>query len=130
MRYVHLGPAVALLASSAACHAGSEACIEPRNKVTLRGSVSERQVYGPPNFGETPETDQRRTILVFLPSEPIHLCGESSGTAGDPPETNVTDMQLINYSRRGSLGTPTSVTGSLARADNAYHYTRVIMISD
>jgi len=39
--------------------------------VALEGTLIERQVYGPPGFGETPAKDERDSILVLKLRRPI-----------------------------------------------------------
>jgi hypothetical protein len=39
--------------------------------VTLTGKVKVQTFYGPPNYGENPDTDSRETQLILVLAEPI-----------------------------------------------------------
>lgn len=130
MTYVHLPLTLAVIVWTSACAASSRICAQEGERVTLHGTVSERQVYGPPNFGDTPEVDQRRTVRILTLSEPIDLCARQGSHAGEPAELHVNEVQLIAPTARATAEPERVLTGVLARSDNALHYTRVIFILD
>ena len=113
---------------SAACSLPDSECIDLQHQVTLRGKVSQRQVYGPPNFGETPAIDQRRVVRIFTPHRPVRICDTRGDVADRHEDPSVTEMQLINDEGGHTVENERSVTGVLARSENALHYTPVIFI--
>jgi hypothetical protein len=99
-------------------------------KITLSGYVSGRQVYGPPNFGETPKIDEKRVIPVLILDKPISVCAGSDEEIDDSPVSEVTEIQIANYSAHALGRNEVSLSGVLERAQNAYHYTPVFFIAD
>src|SRR3989338_2775801 len=49
--------------------------------VELTGRVVSQEQYGPPNYGENPETDAKVRILVLRLSAPIELRADTGNTA-------------------------------------------------
>lgn len=86
-------------------------------------------VYGPPNFGETPAIDQKRSVPFLIIDRPIDICANTTDEFGQGPLSGVSKIQVvypINYDRsRAGQG---SIRGELQRANNAFHYTPVILI--
>jgi hypothetical protein len=104
--------------------------------VQLDGTVTERKVYGPPGYGETPAWDERSTILVLkLPRgiavEPVPDAIEKRSTSLDSA-SNVREVQLFISSSgpkdaRNLVGKRVAATGTLNEAITASQYTKVWM---
>jgi hypothetical protein len=104
--------------------------------IQLRGTLIEREVYGPPGYGETPARDARGTILVLKLSRGISVepkaNTETSDSANLDPAENVREVQLfISRSQaadaRKHLGRVVKVTGDLNESITASQYTKVWM---
>lgn len=92
-------------------------------KVTLGGTLQVKEYYGPPNYGETPETDSKEKAVVLELMRPFDI-SDMTHVAGD----SVTEIQLtdvptgVDVSARGYR----FVTGTLFLAETSYHHTPVI----
>lgn len=114
--------------SAAGCHVGRIECLTAGERVTLEGIVVEKEVYGPPNFGETPDVDERRRVKVLVSREPLEICAGSPEEVDIVPIHGVREVQLVDYIPAAQRGTQVSIEGTLQRAQNAYHYTPVILV--
>jgi hypothetical protein len=67
--------------------------------VQSRGTLTRRSVYGPPGDGETPEQDERGTILVLRLFQPIAVGPVSQVVHKDNPNADtfkdVREVQLV-----------------------------------
>lgn len=54
--------------------------------VTLVGNVKLQTFYGPPNYGENPDTDSRETQAILLLAKPI--CVDANPSASEEAEQN------------------------------------------
>ena len=102
--------------------------------VRLEGILIERNVYGPPGYGETPAKDERDTILVLKLSTRIAVQptanAEASGSASLDMVKDVHEVQL--YMRRPQvadarklLGGVDVAVGALNEAAAPSQYTKV-----
>jgi hypothetical protein len=67
--------------------------IEPNGQIIELSGVLHSDVYwGPPNFGENPETDSTFTAWTISLSEPLFIIGGAQ--IGDEFEPSVSDIQL------------------------------------
>jgi hypothetical protein len=102
--------------------------------ITLHGTLIERKVYGPPDYGETPAKDAHETILVLKLPQPISVeparNAEASGSPNLDPAKNVREVQL--YMRRPQavearklLRRVVTATGTLNESITAVQRTKV-----
>ncbi len=120
--------AILLMLPTSAGESVDRACLRTLSQVSLRGYVRHENVFGPPGFGESPRTDERRSIPVLVLYRPINICRGRVDEIDTEPISNVRRVQLIyigNHSQR--LRGRATVTGTLNRATNAFHYTRVTL---
>lgn len=47
------------------------ACLKEGDVVSLTGTLKQELVYGPPNFGENPESDEKLNYLFLYPDKPL-----------------------------------------------------------
>ena len=105
--------------------------LEP-NIVELQGKMLKVMKYGPPNYGENPESDAKYEIPIILLGKPIRIKGDPASVVHKADLTNVSFVQLIY------LGTSAKeywrytdqnivVTGTMFRAQTGHHYTPVVM---
>lgn len=112
------------------CHKAAFGCTPLNTVITLTGIVTISQQYGPPNFGETPQTDSKMLIPVLQLDSPARLCSMSSEKFGPLP-TIIDKIQLVQQEHvKIKMDTHASITGKLAQSENALHYTPVILVVD
>jgi len=105
--------------------------------VKLCGKLTERAVYGPPGFGETPAKDVREEILILeLPHaitvKPMHDARAKNSASLDV-EQNVQEVQLFigrtqTAEARKMVGRKIVVVGTLNEAIAPSQYTKVWMV--
>jgi len=102
--------------------------------IRLEGTLTERKVYGPPGYGETPAKDERDTILVLKLSQPISVQptadAQASGSASLDPEKNLQEVQLfVDRSQTAEahklVGKVVVAVGTLNEAAAPSQYTKV-----
>ncbi len=98
-------------------------------KVELKGRLTIEQRYGPPNYGENPDTDQKVQIPVLLLSEPVDVQGDPQSDLDRETVRGVQRVQLVfrNTSYRRLVGKNITVKGTFFRALTGHHYTDVVM---
>ncbi|MFZ2269487.1 MAG: DUF4431 domain-containing protein [Azonexus sp.] len=128
MKTSHLTLAAFLLASVPASHARPVCAPYDVEGITLSGKVVLRTFFGPPNYGENPETDARETQALLQLDQP--LCTLASEERDEPAERNqrlVTLVPMGGLSLKQYAGKHVSVQGSLYHADNGHHRTPVLI---
>jgi hypothetical protein len=113
-------------------------CIEPtlhyETPVKLCGTIYTRTVFGPPNYGETPKTDRKCQILLLFLDHSISLKTDVSDkdTLDDTSFSNQWVVELVVNPHhlkevKALLGRHVCAEGTLFQADNANHYTNVLL---
>jgi hypothetical protein len=95
----------------------------------LTGRVSIQTFFGPPNYGESPETDSKERQAILHLNRPI--CTIASKDS--PAEENQTDVTLVpmgNFSLVPFDGKPVTVRGELFHAITGHHHTDVLISID
>jgi hypothetical protein len=95
----------------------------------LAGRVSIQTFFGPPNYGESPETDAKERQAILHLNRPI--C--TIATDDSPAEENQTDVTLVpmgNFSLVPFDGKPVTVKGKLFHAITGHHHTDVLISID
>jgi hypothetical protein len=95
----------------------------------LTGRVSIQTFFGPPNYGESPETDSKERQAILHLNRPI--CTIASYDS--PAEENQTDVTLVpmgNFSLVPFEGKPVTVRGELFHAITGHHHTDVLISID
>jgi hypothetical protein len=102
--------------------------------VRLEGMLTERKVYGPPGYGETPAQDERTTILILKLAHAITVEPLADAKAKDSPNLdtarNIREVQLfVGRSQiaeaRKLLSKNVVAVGTLNEAVAPSQYTRV-----
>ena len=106
----------------------AEDCLNYGTTVTLHGHVVLRTFYGPPNYGEHPETDSRETQAILLLGQPI--CTLANPRNYEDAEKNQKEITLVpplgsGFSRYS--GQRVSVDGTLFHAHTGHHRTSLLM---
>jgi hypothetical protein len=109
----------------------------------LHGRLVQRQLYGPPGYGETPQSDAKVSIFVLKLAEPISVepaahADENHGLDSEPVK-DVREVQLFLGSPLESeghmlidkahvlIGHEITATGSLSESITASQYTKVLL---
>ena len=94
--------------------------------VRLKGTILRKTFAGRPNYESVKKGDEPETYWIFHPAKPVCV-------AGDEPETNVRDIQLVfpdmkQYRRYASLlGKRVAVRGKLFHASTGHHHPNVLL---
>lgn len=96
--------------------------------VALAGKVTLETFYGPPNYGENPETDSREAQTILVLAKPI--CVSANPSTNDEAETNQLRVTLVPPAgvNLGSYkGRSVMAEGTLFHAITGHHHTPVLM---
>jgi hypothetical protein len=100
--------------------------------VELHGKLLKVVKYGPPSYGENPNSDVKHQIPMILLAQPVSAKGDAKSKLNEEDLLNVSFVQLIflntastNYWRYE--GQDIVVTGTLFRAETGHHYTQILM---
>lgn len=106
-------------------------------KVELEGTLLVKDEYGPPNFGENPDSDQKLKIYVLHLSAPVDIKADAAPDSDDPDIDNyfnVKDIQVdFDYKATGIkslINKKIKVSGSLHEKIAPGDYMDVVMIVD
>jgi hypothetical protein len=100
--------------------------------VQLQGTLRLALKYGPPNFGENPETDEKVQVPILELTEPVNVRADPSSNLNHQSAHGVTKIQLV-FSLEGKpaysdlVNQNVVLTGTLYHAHTANHYTPVLM---
>jgi len=98
--------------------------------VELEGKLDIKTIFGPPNFGENPETDSKERSWILSLSKPINVLGKT-----DDPDlglsTSVENVRILQLvlpkSHKELIGKKVIVKGTLFHAHTGHHHTDVLM---
>ena len=103
---------------------------EPQT-VTLGGRLSVEVKSGPPNYGETPASDERIRVAILHLDQPVSVCGDSADIDNSESVSDVREIQLNLANARNSykqlVGKRVEVTGSLYHSFAGEHFTDVLI---
>jgi hypothetical protein len=100
-------------------------------RVVARGQLRKEVHLGPPGYGETPQQDERDTIVVLVLPRPISVCVDPH--SGDTSAViHATALQLIYPPRNvlDRIGEEFTVYGRLEEAVWGWHFTNVVLHVD
>ncbi len=95
----------------------------------LAGKLEVRDFFGPPGYGEHPDTDRRERQAVLVLDEPV--CADAGASAGDVAEVGQRELTLTLTLTPGDpgigfsawAGRRVAVGGELFHAFTAHHHT-------
>lgn len=102
--------------------------------VELRGRLTIVKKFGPPNFGESPQTDQKLEVPLLSLATAVDLCPDPRDSAETETIHGVKEIQL-NFEQSSSIPTTllnmnVEVAGTLYPAVSGYHfYPAVLRVS-
>ena len=99
--------------------------------VELRGKLTSKWFYGPPNYGENPKTDSKELLPILLLSEPVNVRGKPDPNYGSSEYVsvkNVRRMELVlRIPHKYMIGKNVVVKGTLFHALTGHHHTEVLV---
>jgi len=99
--------------------------------VTLSGTLAARAGYGPPNYGETPDVDEKLTIYSIVLTRPVDVCGDSSDSMNRESFQGLREIQLNFWDSKADprplVGRKVLAKGSLYAGYSGYHFTPVLL---
>lgn len=100
----------------------------------LSGTLTKKQFYGKPNYGETPENDEKVWVYILKPDFPVNVYGDidpQDPETADKTVTNITEIQVYSTDKKmdfkNYLNKKIKLNGLLFRGRNAHHHTEVLM---
>ena len=95
--------------------------------VTLKGIIQTRVDFGPPNYGENPDTDSREEHLYLQLDKAVCVDADANyDTASDVKLMEMVYFVKLPF-RPEWMGKHVSVTGTLFGAETAHHHTPVLV---
>ncbi len=98
--------------------------------IELSGMLTVSMRFGPPNYGENPETDEPLKIPVLVLSEPVNVRGDPDAEVNIESVHGVKEIQLIFLRQRnydGLVNSRVVARGTLSHAVSGHHFTEVVM---
>lgn len=99
--------------------------------VELSGTVSVEEAYGPPGYGEEPETDSKVQFLLLTLDAPICVNPDPNDPVNSEGKSRISSLHMVYGSgyqfRHEWLEPRVIVTGTLFRALTGHHRTPVLI---
>lgn len=98
--------------------------------VELKGTLSVKTYYGPPNYGENPDTDAKEPLPILILSKPVNVRGNPNPKAGFDRRSvkDVREIELVlTMPHKEFIGKTVLVKGTLFHAFTGHHHTDVLM---
>lgn len=103
-------------------------------EVTLSGRIIYQDFFGPPNYGENPETDLVETAVILVLYEPINVKGDPEKDYNSQIIKNIKKIQLVvpweKIGDENLSGKNVTAHGTLFEAITGHHRTQVLMAVD
>lgn len=101
--------------------------------VSITGRLERRMFYGPPNYGENPETDEQQTHFYVVPDTPI--CTRPGTDLVNDPKRDVELVQMVldsaGYANAGPhLDSRVHATGTLFGQYTGHHHAPLLLMVD
>jgi uncharacterized protein DUF4431 len=98
--------------------------------VKLKGTLSVKTYYGPPNYGENPDTDAKEELPILILKKPINVRGNPDPKDGFDRKSveDLREIQLVlTMPHKEFIGKTVLVKGTLFHAFTGHHHTDVLM---
>lgn len=97
----------------------------------LDGRLVIESKYGPPNFGEQPNTDEKVRVPVLVLRDRANMLPDSGDDPNSKSVYDIRQIQLVfssnDTAHKALIGKQVVVTGTLFHAHTGHHYTDVVM---
>lgn len=101
---------------------------------TISGTLTEKQFYGRPNYGETPDKDEKVTVFILKPDYPVNVLAapnQPDSETADKTIRNITGIQAYSTNKNEvlskKLNQKVTLKGVLFIGRSGGHYTKVVM---
>ncbi len=97
---------------------------------TISGTLITEMFYGAPNYGESPETDEKEYPFILVLDKPINVVQTNSKEGRDITRRGVNKIQLAaedTQQLKGLKGKKIQVSGQFFSAFTGHHHTDVLM---
>jgi hypothetical protein len=101
---------------------------------TISGTLTIKQFYGRPNYGETPEKDEKVSVYILKSAYPVTVIAagnQPDGETANKTIRGVTEIQVYDRNQNKSLsaylGKKITLKGTLIHAESGDHYTKILM---
>jgi hypothetical protein len=98
--------------------------------VELKGTLRVKLYYGPPNYGENPDTDAKEVMSILILSKPVSVRGNPDPKAKFDRQSvkDIRKIQLVlTAPHKELIGETVLVKGTLFHAFTGHHHTDVLM---
>lgn len=96
--------------------------------VVLNGKLTVKRFYGPPNFGENPETDAKEDVQILSLNKPINVRDYNPDMGNETSIESVNELQLVlSLPHKKFVDKTITVSGTLFYAHTGHHHTDVLM---
>lgn len=103
-------------------------CLGYEGPVSLTGKVVVKTFFGPPNYGENPETDALETQGILILAKPVCVDEDRSGhNEAEKGQSEVTLVPPRGVSLNKFAAKQVTVRGSLFHANSPHHRTSILM---
>ncbi|MCZ7837037.1 DUF4431 domain-containing protein [Atlantibacter hermannii] len=104
------------------------ACLKEGDVISLTGTLKQELVYGPPSFGENPESDEKLNYLFLYPDKPLE-CVVDADTSfpgwGKKLHLETSDEKIAGYN--SLVNSHVTVKAQIGLANVAEDNTPVIL---
>jgi len=94
----------------------------------------EKQFYGSPNYGETPETDEKVMVFILKTDDPVNVLAapnQPDPETADQSVYGITEIQAYTMNKKLNLSKYLNkkviLQGTLMAAISGHHYTKILM---
>jgi hypothetical protein len=98
--------------------------------VQLSGKVIIEYHYGPPNFGETPDEDQKESVAILDLDAPVGVEADENSSINKDAFNNIGRVQLNGTGKLNLAilaGRHVRLRGTLFEKHTGHHYTDILM---
>lgn len=95
---------------------------------TITGTLSTQEFFGPPGYGETPETDTRETAYILTLDETINVLSKEKNSSFNYSRYGVKKVQVTTELNLDKLvNKKVKLTGTFFGAHTGHHHTDVLL---
>ena len=103
-------------------------CLKEGDEVTLSGMMKSQLFYGPPNYGENKESDQKLNYWILYPDKPIKCVEDADDSDKDWNESIQLIIMRDDYKTKAHLlNHKVVLKGNILIAFSGYHVTRILL---
>ena len=96
----------------------------------ITGIIKVKTFFGPPGYGESPETDAKEKVFILELTNLINLVEDKDDNTFNLAQSNISEVQLTSTSDitfTDYIGKNVRLTGGFFAAHTGHHFTDVLM---